>query len=338
MLNIGIIGLGFMGKMHMRCWNALPEARVVAVCDIDAAKFGGQSGTAGNISGAEQALDLSGVSCFTDAGEMLARADLDAVSITLPTNLHAEYTLQALAAGVNVLCEKPMAATLEECAAMSAAAQQSGKLLQVGHCIRFWPQYAKAREIVESGDYGALRAATFQRLSATPDWSWQNWLMDGQRSGGAILDMHIHDSDFVQYLFGLPEEVYCRAVKGPSGAFDHAVSSYRYPDGKLVTAEGGWMMAPGFGFQMSFHLVLERATLVFDSTRSPAFRLCPQEGEAFSPATLVGDGYEHEIRHFANLLLGRPAAAVLTPQQSADSVRLVLAERRSAETGLPVKL
>jgi predicted dehydrogenase len=338
MLRVGIIGLGFMGKMHFRCWNALEEARVVAICDIEPERFSSSNGTAGNIAGAEAALDFNGVRFFTDAAEMFAELALDVVSITLPTDLHAVYTRMALHAGVNVLCEKPMALTSEECASMIAAAQESGKMLQIGHCIRFWPAYAKAKEIVDSREYGEVLAATFQRLSLTPDWSWNNWLMDGSRSGGAILDMHIHDSDFVQYLFGLPESVFCRGIKRISGAYDHVVTSYRYPDGKVISAEGGWVMAASFGFQMSFHMVMERATLVFDSTRSPAFKVCPQRAPAFTPPLAPGDGYSVEIRHFADLLLGNPVPAVLTPAQSAASLRLILAEVQSADHGMPVRL
>jgi predicted dehydrogenase len=327
-----------MGKMHFRCWNALEDAKVVAICDIEPDRFSNAAGTAGNIAGAEQALDLTGVQLLTDAAEMLASLPLDVVSITLPTNLHAGYTRMALQAGIHVLCEKPMALTKDECASMIAAAQENGKLLQIGHCIRFWPAYARAKQIVDSREYGNVLAATFQRLSATPDWSWNNWLMDGQRSGGAILDMHIHDSDFVQYLFGLPESVFCRGVKRVSAAYDHVFTSYQYPDGKVVSAEGGWLMAPGFGFQMSFHIVLEGASIIFDSTRSPAFKVCPMQGESFIPAIEPGDGYSVEIRHFAELLLGKPVPPVLTPAQSADSLRLILAEQQSADSGAPVKL
>jgi predicted dehydrogenase len=338
MLRIGIIGLGFMGKMHFQCWRSVAEAQVVAICDVEPARFTSTAGTAGNIAGAEQALDFTGVEFFTDAAAMFAKMQLDAVSITLPTYLHAEYTLLALQAGVNVLCEKPMALTGAECDRMAAAAKESGKLLQIGHCIRFWPQYAWAKKAIDSRQYGEVLAATFQRLSLTPTWSWQNWLMDGAKSGGAIMDMHIHDSDFVQYAFGIPEGVFSRAAKGPSGDWDHLVSSYLYPDGKVVTAEGGWVMAPGFGFEMSFNIALERATIVFDGTRSPVFKVCPLEGEAFTPTVEPGDGYWHEIRHFADALLGKPVLPVLTPEQSADSVKIILAEKRSVETGSVVKL
>jgi 1,5-anhydro-D-fructose reductase (1,5-anhydro-D-mannitol-forming) len=338
MLKIGIIGLGFMGKMHFRCWKSLPDVQLTAICDIDPQKFASTAGAAGNIAGAEQPLDFSGVSFFTDAREMFRQVQLDAVSITLPTYLHAEYTTLALQSGVNVLCEKPMALTIADCQGMIAAAEKTGKLLQIGHCIRFWPQYATAKQIIDSGEYGAVRAATFQRLSATPTWAWNGWLMDGQRSGGAILDMHIHDSDYVQYLFGLPPAVFTRAARGPSGDLDHSLTSYLYPDGKVVTAEGGWMMAPGFGFEMSFNIVLDKATLVFNSNLSPSLKLSPQSGGELFPVCEDGDGYIHEIRHFAALLAGQDRPAILTPNQSLDSVRLVQAERASALTGAIVSL
>jgi len=330
--------MGFMGKMHLRCWNALENARVVAVCDIEPSRLAGAGGTSGNIAGAEEQIDLSEVECFSDGAEMLASVNLDAVSITLPTELHARYTRIALQTGVNVLCEKPMALTLEECASMIAAAKDSGKLLQVGHCIRFWPEYACAKQIIDSRTYGKVLSASFQRLSSTPGWSWKGWLLDGARSGGAILDMHIHDSDFVHYLFGLPQSVFCRGVKHVTGAYDHVLTSYHYPDGKLVSAEGGWIMAPGFGFRMSFQIVLEGATLTYDSTRSPSLQVCPVHAESYTPQIAPGDGYSQEISHFAHRLNGAPAPSILTPHQSAASVRLVLAERQSADTGQPVFL
>jgi len=338
MLRVGIIGLGFMGKMHFRCWKAVEEARIVAICDIDPEKFNSTAGTTGNIAGAEQSLDFTGIDFYTNAEVMFDKCKLDAVSITLPTYLHAEYTIMALRAGVNVLCEKPMAMDLVDCDRMVAASSDSGKMLQIGHCIRFWPQYAKAKEMIDSHQYGDVVAATFQRLSLTPVWSWQNWLLEGAKSGGAIMDMHIHDSDFVQYVFGIPESVFCRGAKGITGAYDHVASTYIYPDGKVITAEGGWLMAPGFGFEMSFNIVLQKATIVYDSTRNPSFQLCTLDGVVFTPIIEAGDGYTREIRHFADVLLGKHTIDTLTPEQSADSVRLVLAEKLSAETGVLVKL
>ena len=85
---------------------------------------------------------------------------------------------------------------------MIDAAERSGKMLQIGHCIRFWPEYAKAKQIVRCGEYGRVMAATFQRLSATAARKAGSWYTEEKHSGGMPLDLHIHDTDFIQYLFG----------------------------------------------------------------------------------------------------------------------------------------
>lgn len=333
MLKVGIIGLGFMGKMHFRCWKNSREARLVAVCDPDTAKFKSTSGVAGNVKGAEEALNLKGIACFAAPDLLLKDMPLDAVSVCVPTYLHKAITVQCLEAGVHVLCEKPMALTSAECRPMIAAAKKARRILQIGHCVRFWPQYAQVREIVKSGRYGRVLAAAFQRLSLTPTWSWKNWILDGALSGGAALDLHIHDADFVQYLFGMPRAVFSRSVRGPSGRDDHIVTQYLYRDRKTVTAEGGWIMAPKFGFQMSFQVVLEKATLIYDCTRDPAFKICTAAGKLLIPEVEPGDGYSREIAHFAAVISGKKQPAITTPDQSRNSVRLIEAETKSARTG-----
>jgi len=339
MVRVGIVGLGFMGQMHFRCYSASGAAKVVAVCDADESKFKPDSGTAGNIGDAEEPLDLSDVKLLTDFDKMLKEVELDAVSITLPTHMHRDFTVKALEAGFNVMCEKPMAINQAQCEDMISAAEKSGKILQIGHCIRFWPEYAKTKQIIDSGEYGNVIAASFRRLTATPTWSWQNWLMGGSKSGGALMDLHIHDADYVQYLFGMPKSVYSGGAKGPSGDIDHVVTHYNYDDKKVVTAEGGWILMPGFGFEMSFNILFEKATMVFNSTKEPAFSIFPAgTDEAIIPEVEEGDGYSLEIAHFLKTVKGQEVPQITTPQQSLNSVKLVLAEKLSAETRKEVAL
>ncbi|MFO7903212.1 MAG: Gfo/Idh/MocA family protein [Planctomycetota bacterium] len=338
MTRVGIVGLGFMGKMHLRCYSDLEDVQVVAICDIDKSKFEGTGAAGGNIEGAEAPLDLSGIGKYRELDAMLAESNLDALSVTLPTYLHTGATVAALEAGVNVLCEKPMALTLPECEQMISAAGRSGKLLQVGHCIRFWPEYAVTNELIESGQYGKVLAATFQRLSLTPGWSWQGWLLDADKSGGAAVDLHIHDADYVHYIFGMPRAVFSRATSTSPGGCDHIVTQYVYENDCVVTAEGGWIMSPTFGFEMSFNIVLEKATITFDLTRDPAFKVCPMEGKAFTPDVPAGDGYSREIEHFVRAVRGESVPDVITPSQSAESLRLVLAERESSGAGQVLQL
>lgn len=338
MLKVGIIGLGFMGKMHFRCFKALENVQLVAVCDIDPQKLISTEGVAGNIAGAEQPLDFTGIKLYTDAREMLRRNRLDIVSITLPTYLHAEYAIRALNSGANVFCEKPMALNPRECKRMIGAARRRRKRLQVGHCIRFWPEYEKLRALIQSGQYGALKTATFQRLSHPPIWNWQNWMMDGAKSGGAALDLHIHDADIVQHLFGFPKQVFSRGVRGPSGDYDHMVTQYLYGnEDRVITAEGGWMYNEAFGFEMSFNVAFEHATLFYNNNFSPALRIFTRDGEVQKPALESGDAYFRELRYFSQLVGGAELPEVITPEDSMDAVRLIMAEKKSAQSGKPIR-
>ncbi|MBT3716544.1 MAG: Gfo/Idh/MocA family oxidoreductase [Deltaproteobacteria bacterium] len=338
MLRIGIVGWGFMGKMHFRCYKSDANVEVTAICDADAKKLQNSSGVSGNISGAEDDLDLSNIVLYSDLSKMLAEKKIDALSIASPTFLHASQTIEALNEGVHVFCEKPMALNSGDCREMTEVAKQSGKTLQIGHCIRFWPEYVQAKEIIDSQKYGKVLAATFQRLSLTPTWSWDNFFLDGKRSGGAMLDLHIHDTDYVQYVFGMPKEVFSRGVIGPSGEYDHTVTQYLYGNDSVITAEGGWIMAPGFGFEMSFKIMLEKVTLVYSSAQEPTFRIFPIDGETIIPEIPTGDGYSFEIQHFVDTLSGKAVPSIITPEQSGDSVKIIEAEKESIRNNDKISL
>ena len=327
-----------MGKMHYRCYNTMDNVTITAVCDADAEQLKNTSGVSGNISGAEQELDFSDKQLFSDLTSMLAEADLDAVSIASPTFLHVSQTIEALNSGKNVLCEKPMALNSSDCFKMVKTAERSGKCLQIGHCIRFWPEYVQAKQIIDSEQYGKVLAASFQRFSLTPTWSWDNCFLDGNRSGGAMLDLHIHDTDFVQHVFGIPNEVFSRGVIGPSGDYDHTVTQYLYDDQKVVSAEGGWIMAPEFGFEMSFKIMLEEATLLYSSAQQPTFKICPKEGEMIIPEIEDGDGYSFEIQHFVDFISGKSVQSVISPEQSADAVKIIEAEKESVRQRTKIQL
>ncbi len=336
MIRAGVVGMGFIGQVHAKGYQASEGATLAAVCDSDETKLKPASKAAGDIAGLDKPLDLESVQLYTDFDRMVSEAKLDAVSIALPTPMHADFTIKALEAGLSVLCEKPMAPNVKQCQEMIAAAQASGRRLQIAHCTRFWPQYAKTKEIIDSGEYGKVKAATFRRVGALPEWSRNSWLLDCAQSGGALMDLHIHDSDYVQYVFGMPKAVYTRATNGPGGNFDHIVTQYIFDDNLVVAAEGSWLMAPNFGFEMSFDIVLEKATIVFDNTRKPTFRVCPFNGDVFTPEVEAGDGWWLQIVHFVKAVSGQKVLQITTPADSLNSLKLVLAERQSAQTGKEV--
>lgn len=329
MLRVGIVGFGFMGRMHYNCWKNVAGAEVSAICDADPDVIGKTDESHGNIAGAEGSSISGDVQIHSDFEKMLAEGNLNAVSITVPTHLHARFSVRALKAGLHVLCEKPMALSMTQCRDMMAAAQKSGTILQIGHCIRFWPEYAKAREIVEGGEYGKVVAASFHRLCSAPWWSEDSWFLDVERSGGMAMDLHIHDTDFVQYLFGMPQAVRSFGAEGEHGGLVHIATQYLYGDDKVVSADGSWAMAASFGFRMSFVIAMEKGTIAYDCRKKPALEVFPNDGDAFAPEVEAGDGYLREIDYFARLVGGEKLGEVTSLEQSCNSIALVLAEGES---------
>jgi len=334
-IKIGILGLGFMGKCHFDTYAGVPGARVAAICDVDAKKRSGDwSGIAGNIGGAGAKTALKGIRVYADARKLFADPEIDVIDIALPTHMHAPMAIAALRAGKHVICEKPMAISSAEAKRMVAAAKRSTGRLFIAHCIRFWPCYANAREIIRSGRHGKVLSAVFTRVSSTPTWSWKNWLMNPAQSGGAALDLHIHDADFVLYTFGKPKRVTSHASGFRPGRVDHIVTSYEYAKNCAVVAEGAWDYAPGFGFSMSFRVVMEKATLC--TTPDCRLMLHPVKGRSVEVKGAAHNGYQGELKHFVECIRTGKASAVVSPRDACQSVQLVEAEMKSARTGKAV--
>lgn len=327
-----------MGRMHYRCWKALEDVKITAICDNNADAVLGSGKGQGNIAGAEGEVDLRDVTVYSDPEKMFAHEKLDAVSITMPTHLHAVSTIKALDAGVHVLCEKPMALNLADGMRMMEAAERKRKVLQIGHCIRFWPEYVKAKEIIESGAYGHVITATFQRLSATARSKDGTWFSNEEQSGGMVYDLHIHDTDFIQYLFGIPASVCSHGAVAPTGSIAHIVTHYRYNDDKLVIAEGGWAMIPSYGFEMKFLIVMEKAAISYDNKCMPTLKLYPAEGEPIVPKLGKSDGYSQQIEYFARRIRGEYVSPVITPRQAWNSLCIAEAESESARKGIRVDI
>lgn len=327
-IRIGLLGIGFIGKVHFDTLLKLPEAKLTAVCDIDPLKRGGRWPSP--LDGAEIVADYTDMKVYAEAARLFADPEVDVVDIALPTYLHAEYTVAAFEAGKHVICEKPMARASAECDTMISAAKSAGRRLYIAHCIRFWPCYEKAREIVLGGAWGRVHTARFRRTSALPTWSWEGWLQDSAKSGLCALDFHIHDADFVHYLFGMPKSVTSLGGGYTPDRLDHIITAYEYEAGQLITAEGGWEHAPAYPFSMTFTIVMEKATLALG--RDGKLTLYPKEGAPQDIQIPPGDGYEAEFRHFFTCLQKDADSSVVPPQSARDTLRLIEAEIQAAKT------
>ena len=337
MKNVAIVGFGFMGRTHYGNWKKLKGAKVTAICDSNLAQLTNR--VKGNGACADLSTDFAGVAVYDSFARMLAEAPVDIIDITLPTPLHVPMATAALAAGKDVLCEKPMAVDARACDTLLAAAARSGRKLMVAHCLRFQGEYVWIKKAIASGRYGALTAAEFARYSMTPGWGagGVSWFLDEAKSGGVALDLHIHDADLVQWWFGRPDGVSSRAHRRADGVTDHLATTYLYSD-KVVTATADWGCSPTFIFEASARLVFERATVVLDSRRPAPFMVYPVRGKPFTPKGASADGYLHELKAFLDWTAGR-GPAPFDPADARAAVALVDAEKKSAcRAGRTVRL
>lgn len=340
MKRIAIVGFGFMGRTHLGAWRKCPGAKVVAVCDSNLAQIGAK--VVGNIKGAADNSALpAGARVWADFDEMLAAGGFDVVDITLPTPLHARMSIAALEAGYHVLCEKPMALSLRDCDAMLAAAKKARRTLLVAQCVRFFPAYMWLADAVRSGKYGKVVAADFTRFMSAPKWSPKggSWLLDESKSGGLYVDAHVHDADYISSVFGMPKSVRSVAHRSAHGYVDHTTTVYSYADGKVVTSDSSFAATDALTWDAAARVFFERATVFLGDAYKTPLAVYPAGGKPFSPRLGSRSGYEEEVRYFLALAEGRaPKRAVLEARDARDSIALVLAERKSAETGRAVKL
>jgi predicted dehydrogenase len=327
--------------MHSQCYTALEDAKVVALADPEPDRR-------------ELAASTLGCDTYQSLEELLAQANVDMVDVCTPTYLHEELTVTAAAAGKHVMCEKPLSLSVEACDRMIAACERADVSLMIGHVVRFSAQYQIITDLVKSGKYGRVEWISARRLSAAPKWSWQGWLPDPARSGGGILDLHIHDLDYIEYLLGLPGKVNACGTLGAGGAMDTALTSaWDFRDGARAYAEGCLSLPEGYPFTTGMIVACEQATIQVGNKMSPSPMIYPKDGEPFAPevpapkvtATVQAGGnisslggYFNELQYWVGCLKAGKKPEVVTPQSSRNSVRFSLAARESAETGKTVSL
>ena len=325
-----------MGLTHLAAYLQRKDVKVVAVADQKFATPGETIGREGNIAGhttaAGEALDA--ITKYVSAEELLANPDVQAVDICAPTSAHKALALAAIRAGKHVLVEKPLARTSADANEVAAAARAAGVVLMPAHCMRFWPGWDWLKEAVVSGRYGAVESATFIRIGAKPPVPFYN---DGVACGGAHFDLHIHDVDFIAFLFGRPAGVSSFGRVGESGAVEHTFTHYHFSGANaraLVTAEGAWTRdSEKRPFTMRYTVSFERASVVFDIAAAPSLFLY-QPGQAPEAVALQpGMGYEYEIAEFVRCASAGKNSEVVSGDDGALVLEIIEAESRSIETG-----
>ena len=332
MTKVAIVGFSFMGTTHAQAYRALAGVDVVAVVARDAKR-------------AEANLERLGLKrpVYPSLEQLLASEEVDAVDICTPTDLHVPFALEAISASKHIFCEKPLALDPVEAEKICIAAKRSGVFAQVGHCIRFWPEYQVLAQLVRSQSYGRLLSLHLDRRGARPPHGPANWLNDPIRSGGAALDLHIHDTDFVLSLFGQPGAVTSSGIKD-AGGWSHIHTIYHFDD-VSVSAEGGWNSPERWDFKMAYQAVFEHAVVEYDRRRQPTLLITrdsrpaepPPYDSPFAEQSVSGlgnisslGGYYSQSAYFIECIQNARPPEIATLAQARDAVKVVCSEIASA--------
>lgn len=328
-LRVVLVGPGHIGQRHAAQYGKMTDVQVVGVVATETAK-------------AEPLAHHFGAEPSEDLSELLSNVEADVVDICTPTPFHKEGVLAAAQAGKHVICEKPLSRTFEDAREMADACDAAGVMLLVGHVLRFFPQYEMARSLILSGSIGTPAIARTFRGNGFPH-GWHNWYGDPDNSGGLLLDMVLHDFDWLRWTFGEGERVYAKGlVKDVPKGRDYALVTLRFKSGVLAHVEGTWCHPTPFN--MKLEVAGDAGLLDYDDSQSRPVRFTPRQADggegkkvAIPESPLAEDPYYRELRHFVDVIRGVEEPRV-TADDALAAMRIALAALESVETGRAVTL
>lgn len=327
MLKVGLIGNGMIAASHRDAYKRIAQSTgavsLEVICDVRPERLEG----------------FEECRVYTDVDEMLEKekGKLDYVDICVPTYLHAEVAIKAMEAGFHVLSEKPMARTAEQAQRMIEVAKETGKTLMIAYCNRFYEASRITRDIILSGELGRVRSADFYRENdSTLPMGWNDWYHDVKLSGGALMDLHIHDVDMIRWMFGMPKAVSVAAGSYVTkDGYDNMSVNYFYENGMYVHSSCSWIIDHNRHNTRMFRVNFEKGYVFVDRSAGRAeFVVVKNDGTVTDLIEkLPFDAYYNEIVYFADCIANGKPVEDCMPEECIDSVKIVLAEMKSADCG-----
>ena len=332
-LRVGVIGLGMMGMTHLDIYARMDGVEVVAISDAIQARLDGSSQAQGNISGqAKGSVEKVNAKQYLNGIDLIKDKNVDLVDVCVGTNLHFNFVQEALSKGKHVLVEKPLARTYSEAQQIVSLAKNSSKNIMSAMCLRYWPAWVWLKKVIDDKRYGRCLSLSCKRQTNHPGGLFYS---SEEECGGALLDLHIHDTDFINCCFGVPDAVFSQGYKGPSGGFDHVSTNYIYSGNKinpLVIAEGTWTMQEGYGFNMSYTANFEKATACYLLDQDETLKVFQSGHEPELVKLSEGMGYEYEIQAFVDEIMTDKSTDIDLLNQAAESMAIIEAEKASIES------
>lgn len=323
-MKVAVIGCGSMGSVHANSYAKMAQVELVGVCDI-------------NEQAAQKLADRTGSKPYYSFEALIAEANPDVISICLPTPMHKEYVLKTAEAGKHVICEKPLAPSLEDAREMIDACEQKGVRLFVGHVVRFFPDFKDLSNKIAANVIGKVGVAHTKRSGSHPGLA-RDWYKHS--AGGVILDLMIHDIDFVRGVLGEVKSVF--GMNRVTEEMDYALVTLRFESGAIANLEGFW------GYPGPFHTAVEfagdKGILRADSRKTASMNIQKSNTANSGPAVVaipqspaMNDPYYYELSHFIDCIQSGEQA-IVTAQDAYRAVEIGLAAAESIRTGVPVVL
>ncbi|MBD1379507.1 Gfo/Idh/MocA family protein [Metabacillus arenae] len=328
MIHVLLIGAGTMGKVHANAYQEMENVKIVGIVDAQR-------------NAAELIAAPMGLPVYPTLEEAMdSESSIDVVDVCVPTSLHKEFVIKAANLGKHVICEKPLSRSLDDAKEMIDCCNEKNVMLFVAHVVRFFPEYQKAREVLENGNIGKPGVVRTFRGGAFP-LSVNDWYADFQNSGGLVLDMIIHDFDYLRWCFGEVKRVYAKSLLGRGLArLDHAVVTLRFENGVIAHVEGSWAHE---GFKTSFEIAGSKGIIEFDSLAEQPLisvkrNVKERAGEAQVPESpLKNTPYFRQLNHFIHCI-ETSEEPIVSSYDAYKAMEIALAALKSIETGKVITL
>jgi predicted dehydrogenase len=320
-MKVAICGAGDIGSVHLETLAAIAGVEVVAASDPDAARLA--------------AAAARGARTFASSEEMIDKTAADIVTIATPTQFHASLARKALGRGMHVFCEKPMARTYADGAAMVEAARKADRQLGIGYSLRWHDAYRLARDYIREGKLGRVGTVRTSRCAAAAP----RWLEDVKANGGAVFELLTHDLDWLRWSLGPVKRIFTRgrARGADTVEKDYCLAVLRFENGTIGHLEGS--LAEVGDFYATYEIAGSEGLLAYDTRKSATLETRVETGEGVRIAANAPGRrsvFAREFEAFVSAVReGRPFE--VSGEEALPALRLAEAAFESLQSGRPVE-
>ncbi len=333
MLNVAVLGSGWAGNVHLNIYHKNKDTNIVGIFGIP-------------IDQTKKIAEKFNCKAYDNFNKLFSENKIDIVSICLPTYLHAEYLEKCMNQNVNIFCEKPLTIDYKEAEKIQKMFHNYDKKIMFGYVHRFMGGHEKVKEYLLTKKYGNIKSFYIYMLGPMPTWG--SWFPNEKLSGGGILDVGIHELDYVYWLLGFPEKVYSvgSRISGTNN-WAQAFTVFKYQGDLHAVLEVNQNMPKPFPYHSGYRATFEDAVLVFsfaapekaeegidpDFAEGGNLRVY-ENSEKFGKDISIDktDGYEKEIYYFIDKVMNNKPIDTSTLEDAVNGVKLYNLVKDSLES------